>query len=89
MDSCAYPVFIGAFPSGEEFHNLVQRAESEFWQITPASCAISEDLPGADAELLGNLKSLHDMHAADPKLGARYGELLKNWNITHEKSSDS
>lgn len=84
IDASAYPVFIEAFPSGEALHNLVQRAESEFWQITPASCAFSENSEGPDAELLGNLKSLHGIHESDPKLGPRYAELLKNWNITHE-----
>lgn len=84
MDASAYLVFIDAFPSGEALHNLVQRAESEFWQITPASCAFSEDPEGPDAQLLSNLKSLHGIHKSDPKLGPRYAELLKNWNITHE-----
>lgn len=84
MDASAYLVFIDAFPSGEALHNLVQRAESEFWQITPASCAFSEDSEGPDAQLLSNLKSLHGIHKSDPKLGPRYAELLTNWNITHE-----
>mgnify|MGYP003138782781 CR=1 FL=1 len=83
MDESAHSVFIGAFPIGDSLHHLVQKAEGDFWQITPASCAFSEDLSGPDDELLSNLKSLHDIHEKGSKLGLRYAELLKNWNITH------
>ncbi len=83
MDESAHSVFIAAFPLGDSLHHLVQKAEDDFWQITPASCAISEDLLGPDAELLSNLKSLHDIHEEESKLGLRYAELLNNWDITH------
>lgn len=87
MDASAYLVFIDVFSSGDSWHLLVQEAEHEFWQITPASCAFSEDSKGLDAQLLSNLKSLHGIHKSDPKLGPRYAELLKNWNITHGPNS--
>lgn len=84
MDSNAHSVFMDAFPSDDPLRLVVQKAGYGFWQITPASCAFSQDSAESDAELLGNLKILHDIHKEDLKLGPRYAELLKNWNITHE-----